>query len=211
MSDVLAGLAGEGSTATQAVSTVAVTGTPVPPATTAAAPAAAEVDGGKDHQVPFSRFREVTEERSALKDRVAELEAAEQERQRAAMSEQERLQADAQRFQTDAEAAANRALLAERSMDAWKAAHAAGFRQPDDAVAFLRDQLGNLEGDKLTAAITALAEERPYLVGAEAPAKPQGFGTLTRDTPAPVKVGADGQPDERAALGADLMKNLFGR
>lgn len=164
-----------------------------------------------ERSIPYDRIKELADQKEALQARLNELEAAEQERQRAAMSEQERLQADAQKFQTEAEQAANRALLAERSMDAWKAAHAAGFRQPDDAVAFLRDQLGALDGDQLTAAIGKLAEDRPYLIGAEQPAKPQGFGTLVRDTPAPVKTGADGQPDERAALGADLMRNLFGR
>lgn len=170
-----------------------------------------EVESPSGEKIPYSRFRQIAEDRQQLKQRVQELEQAEAERQRAAMSEQERMRTDltaAEQCVTDLE---QRAVLAERSMTAWKIAHRTGFRHPDDAVTFLRDQLPGLDGDQLEQAVKDLADRRPDLVEAGDRQQPAGFGQTTPPPVPQVPVGPDGQPDHRAALGADLFRQLIGR
>lgn len=218
MSDPLAGLTGSAAPVTSTTSTATIQPAPAAAATPPAPDPQQPSDNGNGGDqaekgpVPYTRFEDVTRQKNEAQARLAELEAAEAERQRAAMSEQERLTADLTSAQTRAAEEAARAVLAERSMDTWKLAHAAGFRHPDDAVTFLRDRLPSLDGPALQQAVAQLAEQRPDLIGnTGAPPAPTAFGQLSTTAPPPVRLGDDGKPDERASLGADLMQNLFGK
>lgn len=186
---------------------------PTAPAATPAAPAAPAAENEKG-PVPYARFEEVNGAKNALQTELEQLRAAEAERQRAAMTELERAQADAQTRQQEAESASARAVNAERSLDIWKAAHAAEFRVPDDAVTFLTGRLSELDSpEKIKAAVQTLATERPDLVGPVNGGKPTPIGGVAGpSTPtAEVPLGADGKPDVKLGLGQDLLAALGGR
>jgi len=163
--------------------------------------------------IPYDRFKQVNDERAQLAQRIQELENAEVERQRAALSEQERAQQDAQRYQTEAQSNEQRAIRAERALEVWKAAHAAGFRDPDDAVTFLSAQIADLDtAEKVKQAVAELLERKAHLkaTGQGGPT-PIGLPGHQQRPQAEVPLGADGKPDVKAGLGQDLLANLFGR
>lgn len=192
-------------------------GAPVAPAPQAPAPADTgpqqAPEGREKPPVPYQRFEEVNGAKNALQAKVDAMEQAEAERQRAAMSELERAQQDALTRQREAEQAASRATQAERSLEIWKAAHAAGFRVPDDAVTFLSGQIDGLDSpEKLRAAVDQLAKDRTDLVGPVGGQPTPIGGVAAPSTPtAEVPLGADGKPDMKLGLGQDLLGALTGR
>lgn len=184
---------------------------PAAPTPAAATPATVEPGPGP---VPYDRFKEVNDRARAAQDEVAQLRAWKEEQEQAKLTEIERAQQTAQTAEQRATTAETRADLAERRFDVWKAAHAAGFEDPEDAVVYLKDQFGDLDStDKITAAVNTLAEAKPKLIGSGAPSRPAPIGGLTPPS-APnsdVPLGPDGKPDEKAGLGRDLLAALTGR
>lgn len=164
--------------------------------------------------MPYARFEEVNGEKNALQTELETLRAAEAERQRAALTDLERAQQDAQTHEQAAATAAARAVTAERSLQVWKEAHAAGFRVPDDAVTFLQAQIDGLDSpEKVKAAVETLARERSDLVGAVNGGQPTAIGAPAAPSAptAEVPLGADGKPDHKKGLGQDLLAHLRGQ
>ena len=161
------------------------------------------------------RIRELNEGKSAAEKRAEEAESRLRELEEQNLSEKEK----AEKRATEAEQRANeleaRATKLERT--GWIREHAGGFANPQDAVEILDARLGDLDSEaKAKNAVEKLLEDRPHLrAQAPAPVVP-GFGTLG-GAPAPVPVGAGGEPREmtpdeaKAGIAADLASTLLGR
>lgn len=157
--------------------------------------------------------REAEREAQTAKARVTELEDKDR-------TELER----AQRKQAEAEAKAAEAVAKAASLErnAWirQAATAAGFHDPEDAVAHLSAKLDELDTDaKAKAAVDALAadESKSHLVGRRAEPTPMGSlpgdGTTTPGGEPANAPPADASDEEKAKyeLGRGLLGHLTGR
>lgn len=158
-------------------------------------------------RIPLSRFQKVTDENRTLRDQLEQLTAWKQEQEQAAMSELDRervARETAEQQLADAQAAV---LTLERGSLVRAAASAAGLVDPEDAIA-LCDLNSISTSDEAQAAVAGLIERKPHLVRA-ADTGPRPMGTpLSQPGSTPVPIGADGQPDERMAVGSDLLRMI---
>lgn len=159
-----------------------------------------------EQTIPYGRFKEVNERLKAAE--AAAQSAAEElkKREEAELSERERAEKQAAEAVARAEAAEARATNLERS--AWVRDAASNFNDPADAVAML--ELAEIDSaDKAKAAVEELGKSKPHLVKAE---QPQKIGSpLATARKSEIPTGADGKPDHKAGLGAELMNGLLGR
>jgi hypothetical protein len=159
-----------------------------------------------EQTIPYGRFKEVNERLKAAE--AAAQSAAEElkKREEAELSEKERAEKQAAEAVARAEAAEARATTLERS--SWVRDAASSFNDPADAVAML--DLSEIDSaDKAKAAVEELGKSKPHLVKSEQPQKISS--PLAPAQTAQVPTGADGKPDHKAGLGAELMNNLIGR
>lgn len=168
-----------------------------------------------DQRVPYDRFKQVNDERQALASQVEELAQWKATQEAKSMSDLEAAQKAAQDASVRADKAEQRAVKLERTQLVRQAAAAAGFTDPDDAVAFLDAKLADLDdSDKAKAAVADLAERKAHLIasGDAPPPRPAGMGSLTNghSTPPAAPTDPNAEPD-KAGLGAELMAGLFGR
>lgn len=112
----------------------------------------------------LNELKQERRQRKALESRLTELERAAEEARQAALPEQERLVEQARKEARDQALAEVRTTLAAAKVHA--AAATLGFVDPNDAAAHI--DLAGLDPDKddaVAAAVRALAEAKPYLVG----------------------------------------------
>jgi hypothetical protein len=158
-----------------------------------------------EQRVPLDRFRSVTAENATLKSELDELKAWKDEQEQASLSEIERERQA--REKAEAEATAASAMVAQLERGAWvrTAAMAAGFADPEDAVALAN--INTLENAEAAAeAVKNLADAKPHLLAAQS--GPQPMGGTTPATTREVAVGPDGQPDYKSALARDLLSHI---
>jgi hypothetical protein len=181
-----------------------------PPATPAAAPPAtpeppAEPAG---KTVPYDRFKEVNERAKQLEREATEtktrLEALEAEK----LSDLEKAQAKADKAEARATELEAKAVRTERANLVSRAARAANFADPDDAVAFLSSNLPEDE-KSAEAAVKDLAESKPHLLKQEGGTQRIG-APLGPGSSGDVPLGADGKPDVQRGLGQDLLRAMTG-
>jgi hypothetical protein len=166
------------------------------------APAASD-----DARIPLSRFQKVTDENRTLREQIEQLNTWKQEQEQAAMSELDRERIARETAEQQLTAAQMMVQQMERSQLVRTAASAAGLADPDDAVA-LCDLNAVTTADEALAAVTALVERKPHLVRS-GEAGPRQMGTpLAQAGTQPLPTGPDGQTDERAAVGADLLRMI---
>ncbi len=184
---------------------------PVPAAAPDPAPDPAPVpdpaaEAGEDQRVPLDRFQQVTSQNKEMRDRLAELEQKEQERQREAMSELERAQAERDEERQKREAAESKALELERGGYLRSAAAAAGFADPEDAVALIGLDAAT---DQLAAqqAVKDLAEKKPHLVAKTGTPGPTPIGS---PIPSP-SANPDPGDSDKTTVGKDILNLLTGR
>lgn len=197
---------------------------PTPPATPAATPPPATPATGQqqtgesgqtgeqtgesgEQRVPLDRFQTVTSENKELREKVAAYEQEKAERERAAMSELERAQAEAAEEKKKREEAESKALQLERGGYLRSAAAAAGFADPEDAIALIGlDKITDLlEAQK---AVKDLAEKKPHLIQSGTP-RPTPIGNPI-PTPGSSAGPATGD-DEKATVGKDILGLLTGK
>lgn len=156
-----------------------------PSATDSTEPAVEPVEPQQPADKPNPLLDELKQERrqrKALESRLADLERAAEEARQAALPEQERLVEQARKEAREATLAEVRAQVARAQVHA--AAAALGFVDPGDAAAHL--DMAALDPDKdgtVDAAVRALAEAKPYLLGRPA-AAPKVPGGPQSSTPA---------------------------
>lgn len=136
-----------------------------PPAgdTTGQAPA----EGGDDEPMTLGEARKLRREAATLRDRLAELDRAEQERRQASMTELEKVTAKATTLEQEL-AQARQELADERLGRSIEAtASRLGFANPDDAYRLLDRKALELDDDgrpkALDKALQELLRARPYL------------------------------------------------
>lgn len=159
-----------------------------------------------EQRVPLDRFQTVTSENKELREKVAAYEQEKAERERAAMSELERAQAEAADEKKKREEAESKALQLERGGYLRSAAAAAGFADPEDAVALIGlDKITDLlEAQK---AVKDLAEKKPHLIQSGTP----GPRPIGNPLPTPGSGSGSGGDDDQQAVGRDILGLLTGR
>lgn len=174
-----------------------------PPVESPGADATEQSEG--DQRVPLDRFRSVTSENKELRTELEDLKKWKEEQEQAQLSEIERERAAREKAEATAQEATEKALNLERGGWLRSAALAAGFADPDDAIALIgTKEIENSDG--AAAAVKDLAEKKPHLLreGRDGPA-PLGSPTAGN---APSSANMD---DPKAALGADLLGYLRNR
>jgi sugar-specific transcriptional regulator TrmB len=153
-------------------------------------------------QVPYDRFREVNEQKKRLEKTLNELTKEREEREQAGLSDLDRATKARQRAEERAAELEQRLLTVERSE--WIKAAARNFQDPDDAVAFLRSDIGDLDSpEKAKDAVDRLAGAKPHLLRV---GPSSGFDGGARVGQVPdVPRTADGQIDVDRGLGQDLV------
>jgi len=161
-----------------------------------------------EQRVPLDRFQTVTSENKELREKVAAYEQEKAERERAAMSELERAQAEAADEKKKREEAESKALQLERGGYLRSAAAAAGFADPEDAVALIGlDKITDLlEAQK---AVKDLAEKKPHLIQSGTPG-PRAIGNPL-PTPGSGSGSGGESGDEKRQMGRDILGLLTGR
>lgn len=183
------------------------------PAVEPAEGAPAEKAGARD-DAAFAAMRRQLE--SANKQ-LADYEKAQADRERAEAEQRgewEKLARQAEQRASELEAQIKRQ---EAHSLILQAATRAGLKNPEDAAAFLHDQIDGIDArDKAERAIQRLVKDRDYLLAPKAP-EPSGLqkvlenGTPFEGTPPNQPgLGPDGKPDLKAALGADILAHLRG-
>lgn len=159
----------------------------------------ADTPAGDAQRVPLDRFRAVTDENRALRERLDVIEQEQKERAEAELSEIERERLARETAETQLAETRLRADTLERSQWVKDAAAMVGFADPEDAAALVA--LGDVDGvDTARAMVTDLAERKPHL--------------LRREQSGPTPLGAPlGAPpvdpgDPKAALGAELLRHI---
>ena len=170
-----------------------------------AAPDAADSAASEDQRVPLDRFRSVTSENKELRAQLDELATWKAEQETAAMTELERERTAREKAEADAATASARVESLERGAWIRNAATAAGFTDPEDAVALLGT--GTVEDAEAAAKHVAdLADKKPHLIaGANAQPTPisaplSGGGTPTADN-----------ADPKTGLAVDLLNHIRGQ
>lgn len=163
---------------------------------------AVDTDGtAAEQRVPLDRFRAVTGENKELREQVGALEKWKEEQEQAQLTELERERSAREKAEAAALEAGERAQNLERGTWVRNAATAAGFTDPDDAVALL----GTGGIDDLAIAqskVAELAEKKPHLLAGPGQPAPIGAPLNTATQPA---VNTD---DPRAGLGSDILGYL---
>lgn len=176
-----------------------------PPATDP--PAEDPPAAGSDQRVPLDRFQSVTSENKTLREQLAALEQEKAERERAEMTELERAQAEAAEEKKKREEAESKALELERGGYLRSAAAAAGFADPEDAIALIGlDKITDLL--EAQQAVKDLAEKKPHLIQSGTP-RPTPIGNPI-PTPGSSAGPATGD-DEKATVGKDILGLLTGK
>ena len=171
----------------------------------AVTPEAVEQDEAQEveQRVPLDRFRQVTSENKDLKAQLDELAKWKEEQEQAQLSELERERQAREKAEAAASEAAELAQNLERGSWLRSAALAAGFADPDDAVALVGT--ADVENAEAAAAkVKELADKKPHLLrtGEAGPAPigaPLGGSAPTVDP-----------DDPKAGLGADILGYLKG-
>lgn len=165
-----------------------------------------ETEAGEDQRVPLDRFQQVTTQNKEMRERLAKLEEEEQKRQREQMTELQRAEAERDEERQKREAAEQKALDLERGGYLRSAAAAAGFADPEDAVALIG--LSEIE-DQLAAqqAVTELAQKKPHLIASGKPG-PTPIGNPLPGNGATPQPGDD---DPKRQVGRDLLGMLTGK
>ena len=194
-----------------------------PPATPAATPPANppadqqqtgdstdQQTGSSEQRVPLDRFQTVTSENKELREKVAAYEQEKAERERAAMSELERAQAEAADEKKKREEAESKALQLERGGYLRSAAAAAGFADPEDAVALIGlDKITDLlEAQK---AVKDLAEKKPHLIKSGTPGPQQIGSPIPTPGSGSGGSGRGSGDDPKQQVGRDILGLLTGR
>jgi len=163
-------------------------------------------DDPTEQRVPLDRFRSVTQENQTLRSQLDELSKWKQEQEDAALSEVERERVA--REKAEADAASAHALVKQLERGAWvrSAAVAAGFADPEDAVALI-DLDGVSEYDSAATAVRTLADAKPHLV-AQTSSGPRPMAGPLGGTTAALPTDKDGNPDPRSAVGQDLLNYI---
>lgn len=147
-------------------------------------PAAPPPDTQVEQPNPLlDELKQERRQRKALETRLADLERAADEARQAALPEQERMLEQARREARDEALAEVRTTLARAKVHA--AAAGMGYQDPADAAAHL--DLASLDADDdaaVAAAVRALAESKPYLLGRTPPAAPKVPGGPQGDSTA---------------------------
>ena len=156
-----------------------------------------------EQRVPLERLQKVTSENRTLREELDQLRAAEAERAKAEMTELEQERAARAEAEAAAQAAAAQVQALERGGWLRSAATAAGFADPDDAVALVGTDAVD-SADAAAERVKALAEAKPHLLGQQQPAGPRPLGGVT--PPAPPNTD-----DPAKGLGGDLLKLMTGR
>lgn len=175
--------------------------TPEPTEPAATEPEATEAD----QRVPLDRFRTVTSENKELRAQLDQLAAWKEEQEAAQLTELERERSAREKAEANAAEADQRATTLERSAWIRNAAQAAGFADPDDAVALIGTAAAE-DADIVTKLVAELADKKPHLLNA-AQAGPATIGApLAAATTAPVDPA-----DPRSGLGTDILGYLRSR
>jgi hypothetical protein len=176
-----------------------------PKATEAPAEATETPEAGEESQrVPLDRFRSVTSENKELRGELEDLKKWKEEQEAAQLSEIDRERAAREKAEALAQEATEKAVNLERGGWLKSAALAAGFADPEDAVALIGT--GEIEDtDAAAQAVKDLADKKPHLLQ-ESSKGPAPLGSPTAGS-AP-SVNPD---DPKAALGADLLGYLRNR
>lgn len=177
---------------------------PEPQPTPAAQPEQEPAAGGEEQRVPYDRFKQVNDQLKASTTELEELRKWRDEQEAAKLSEIEKAQRVAEQATQRATEAEQKALRLERTGWVVAAARDAGFADPGDA-ALAVDLAAVESAEQATQAVQKLATDKPHWIGQAQPQRPSGFGTITQ-TPTNEK----GEPDPKAGLGQELMRNLFG-
>jgi hypothetical protein len=171
------------------------------PEATPAPEAVAKETDPSTHTVPVSALQKEREKASAkisdLENRLAEIQAAEEERKRAELDEVERARLEAQEAKAQAEALQNQLVQEQRKQVALAAASTAGYRDPSDALRYV-DLSGDLDAEEISEAVAKVLSEREYLK-AEAPKGPAQTTSV-----------GDGQNTETPADGSTAVASVLG-
>lgn len=175
------------------------TDTPDEAASAADAPPAST----EEQRVPLDRFRSVTAENKELRSQLDELAKWKEEQEQAQLTELERERQAREKAEAAAAEAADRAQSLERGTWLRSAATAAGFADPDDAVALIGTAAAE-DADTAARLVKELADKKPHLLN-QAQSGPAPLG-------APLGgVAPSVDPDDpKAGLGADLLTYLRG-
>lgn len=138
----------------------------------------------EENRIPRERLNQEARRRKDAEKRVAELQAALEERENAGLPELERMKKDFERAQKRAEDAEQRAEAAEKERERGRkerwvtaAAQSQNFADPSDASAFLN--LDDIEDEKdAERAVKRLAGSKKHLVKSDGPVLP---GRVLRD------------------------------
>lgn len=158
----------------------------------------------EDQRVPLDRFRSVTSENKELRSQLDELGRWKEEQEAAQLSEIDRERQGREKAEEQAAAANQRAESLERGGWIRSAAARAGFADSDDAVALI-GTADVEDADTAEKLVAALAEKKPHLLNT-AQAAPASLGTPLAASAGAVPLDADGNPDPKAGLGADLLR-----
>lgn len=174
---------------------------------------------GSDDDTPAGR--RLSRDLAKAKERIKQFEADKAERDRAAMSEADKLKAERAEFDKDRAAfkAEQATEKLNRAIEA--AAKKAGFNDPADAISLIKpdavtDSDGALDEKALSTALKTLTDSKPYLVssGSSSPANGQRSGssaTLTLEDANRLAKENPAEFNKRFDAGdAALMKALSG-
>lgn len=162
-----------------------------------------------EQRVPLDRFRTVTAENKELRSQLDELAKWKEEQEQAQLSELDRERQAREKAEQQLAETAARATSLERSVWIRSAASAAGFADPEDAVALIGTDVVE-DSDTAAELVKALAERKPHLL-AGADSGPAPIGTPISQTPTQVPVDPDGKPDLKAGLGSELLAYVRGQ
>lgn len=154
-------------------------------------------------RVPIDRFRAVTDENKTLRTQLEELNAWKESQEQAALSEVERERQAREKAEAALVEATSKAVTLERTSWVRDAALAANFTDPEDA-SLLLDLSDLADKEAAVAAVAALAERKPHLIGGKQDG-PQAFGNPLGSAP------SSASDDPRVAMGADLLRRIQGR
>jgi hypothetical protein len=159
----------------------------------------------EEQRVPLDRFRSVTSENKELRAKLDELNSWKEEQEAAQLTELERERQAREKAEAEALTAAQRVEQLERGGWLRSAAVAAGFADPDDAVALIGTSDVE-DADAAAERVRELADRKPHLLNA-AESGPARIGAPLAQQNAPV-VNSD---DPRAGLGAELLGYIKGK
>ncbi len=155
-----------------------------------------------EQTVPYHRFKEANDRAKAASTQLTELQARLDEIENQGKSELERERSKRTEYEKQAGELSARIQNMERSGWIRTAALAAGFEDPDDAVAFISASSVESDADA-EKAVKALAKRKPKLLRDEKPAPPQ-IGQVLQNGQVP----QPGQTVEIDPASLELLKQV---